>query len=275
MDCIEIRDLECYCHHGVLKEENILGQKFLVSTKLFVDTRRAGTTDNLEYSVNYADVAHDISNMMKEHTYQLIETVAEQLAWNLLQKYKIIKKIEIQLQKPWAPVMLPLDTISLTIHREWTKVYVGVGSNMGNREAYIKEAFRGIGEDIYCRDAYMSNVIETEPYGYTEQDSFLNAVIAFETLYSADELLEFLQRLEQKANRKREIHWGPRTLDLDILFFGNQIIQKEDLIIPHKEIPLRGFVLEPLNEIAPYFIHPVFGKTVNELYLNWRKSEND
>ena len=114
----------------------------------------------------------------------------------------------------------------------------------------------------------MSKIIETKPYGYEDQDSFLNGVICFETLYSPAELLSFLQRLEQEGKRSREseIHWGPRTIDLDILFYGDEIIQKRDLIIPHKEINLRRFVLEPLYEVAPFKIHPVFGKTVAELF---------
>ncbi len=114
----------------------------------------------------------------------------------------------------------------------------------------------------------MSKIIETKPYGYEDQDKFLNGVVCFETLYSPSELLSFLQRLEKEGKRSREsgIHWGPRTIDLDILFYGDQVIQKRDLIIPHKEIHLRRFVLEPLYEIAPFKIHPVFGKTVSELF---------
>ena len=119
----------------------------------------------------------------------------------------------------------------------------------------------------------MSNIIDTEPYGYTEQPNFLNGVICFETLYSPEELLKFFHRLEDEGDRTREIHWGPRTIDLDILFYGDRILQTVDLIIPHKEIPCRRFVLEPLNEIAPYVIHPVLGKTVRDIYTEFLERE--
>lgn len=271
MDRIEIKDLVCYCHHGVLKEENVLGQKFLVSASLFMDTRKAGLEDSLPHSVDYAQVAHTIDVWMKENTCQLIEAVAEQMAREILLTYPVIDSVELTIKKPWAPILLPLDTVSVTIRRGWTKVYVGVGSNMGNRRKYIDDAFAGIRNDRMCKGAYMSSVIETEPYGYTEQDRFLNGVICFQTLYSPQELLTFLHNLEKEGNRQRQIHWGPRTIDLDILFYGNEVLQTEDLIIPHREVAFRSFVLEPMEEIAPFFVHPVFDKTITQLYNEWKK----
>ena len=127
MDKIEIRDLECYCHHGVLKEENVLGQKFLVSVSLYMDTRKAGKTDELSFSVNYADVTHFIDDTMKQTEFKLIEAVAEKIAREVLLKYKPLSAVEVNIKKPWAPILLPLDTVSVTIKRQWTKVYVGVG----------------------------------------------------------------------------------------------------------------------------------------------------
>ncbi len=274
MDCIEIRDLECFCHHGVMKEENVLGQKFLVSATMYVDTRKAGLNDELLFSVNYAEVAHFIDEWMRENKYQLIEAVAERIAGEMLLRYKLVQSVEVTIKKPWAPILLPLDTVSVTIHRGWKKVYVGVGSNIGNRRKYIDDAYAGIRNDRMCKGAYMSTIIETEPYGYTEQDKFLNGVICFETLYSPEELLTFLHELENMGQRTREIHWGPRTIDLDILFYGSEIVQTDQLIIPHKEITLRQFVLEPMNEIAPFLVHPVFDKTISELYSEW-KQENE
>lgn len=266
MDKIEIKDLECYCHHGVLKEENVLGQKFLVSASLFMDTRKAGIADDFSLAVNYAEVAHFINDTMSGTEYKLIEAVAEKIAREVLLRFKCLQAVEITIKKPWAPILLPMDTVSVTIRREWTRIYAGVGSNIGNRRKYIDDAFAGIRNDKYCKSAFMSEIIDTEPYGYTSQDNFLNGVICFDTLYSPRELLDFFHRLEDEGERKREIHWGPRTIDLDILFYGNEVIQTEELIIPHKEIPLRRFVLEPLNEIAPFLVHPVLDKTVSQLY---------
>lgn len=273
MDKIEIRDLECFCHHGVLKEENILGQKFLVSATLYMDTSKAGKADDLEFSVDYAAVAHFIHETMANTEYKLLEAVAELLAREVLLRYQELEAVKISIKKPWAPILLPMDTVAVTIKRQWTKVYVGVGSNIGNRRKYIDDAYAGIRNDRYCRRAYMSTIIDTDPYGYTEQDKFLNSVICFDTLYGPMELLKFLQTLEEEGKRTREIHWGPRTIDLDILFYGDEVIQSEELIIPHKEIPLRSFVLEPLNEIAPFKVHPVFDKTVSQLYEELKEKE--
>lgn len=273
MDRIEIRNLECYCHHGVMKEESVLGQKFLVSAAMYMDTRAAGKADDLTQSVDYAEAAHYINHLMSKKQYQIIETVAEYIAGELLVRYPQLCKVSISIQKPWAPILLPMDTVAVTIEREWTKIYAGVGSNLGNRRKYIDDAFAGIRNDRFCKNVYMSDIIETEPCGYTEQANFLNGVVCFDTLYNPVELLRFFHELEDKGDRTREIHWGPRTIDLDILFFGDQIIQTEDLIIPHKEIPSRRFVLEPMKEIAPYFKHPVFGRTMTEMYDNLLKQD--
>ena len=273
MDKIEIRDLECYCHHGVLEEEKRLGQKFLVSVVMYIDARKAGKTDDLTFSVDYAEVSHVVNNMMTNLQYKLIETIAEKISKELLLKYKLLHAVEVCIKKPWAPILLPIDTVALTMRREWTQVYVGVGSNIGNRRKYIDDAFAGIRNDRSCRKAYMSKLIDTEPYGRTDQDNFLNGVICFDTLYSPSELLDFLHDLEAKGQRSREteIRWGPRTIDLDILLYGDDIIQKKDLVIPHREMHLRRFVLEPLEEIAPFKQHPVFHKTVSQLLLELKE----
>jgi len=114
----------------------------------------------------------------------------------------------------------------------------------------------------------VSNYIETEPYGYTEQDNFVNAVCIAETKLSPRELLGTLLKIELDMGRVRIIKWGPRFIDLDILFYEDLIIDEEDFKVPHIEIQKRSFVLEPMNEISPDKIHPVFKKTVNQLLLD-------
>ena len=122
-----------------------------------------------------------------------------------------------------------------------------------------------MGETKGCRVAKVSSYLVTEPYGGVEQDDFLNACLSLDTLLSPSELLEKLHEIEQAAHRERLIHWGPRTLDLDILLYDDEILETEDLIIPHVEMHKREFVLKPLSEIAPYKRHPVYQKTVAEL----------
>ena len=112
----------------------------------------------------------------------------------------------------------------------------------------------------------ISDKIVTEPYGNVEQDVFLNGVMKIETLLPADELLQILQKVEEHAGRERKIHWGPRTLDLDIIFYDDDIISEDDLIVPHPDMKNRDFVLKPLMQIAPYKLHPVYRKTISDMY---------
>ncbi len=111
----------------------------------------------------------------------------------------------------------------------------------------------------------MSELLVTKPYGGVEQEDFLNGCLELETLLTPQELLEELHRIEQEAGRERKIHWGPRTLDLDILFYDKELIETEDLIIPHVDLENRYFVLKPLAEIAPNFRHPILKKTVTQM----------
>ena len=123
-----------------------------------------------------------------------------------------------------------------------------------------------LGKDDYIKVNKVSSYITTKPYGNVEQDDFLNGCLEIETLYTPRELLSVINDIEQGAGRKRLIHWGPRTLDIDILLYDREIIMEEKLIIPHIEMSKREFVLKPLCEIAPFAYHPGFNKTVMELY---------
>ena len=262
MDKIEIRDLEIFANHGVFPEETALGQKFVVSAVMYTETRPAGLTDDLSASINYGEVSHMITDFLQKNTYKLLEALAENLCQMLLQELPLLKMITLRVEKPWAPVMLPLDTVSVCISRGWNTAYLSIGSNLGEKKDNLLQAIRLLNEDPLTKVTKQSSFIETEPVGYTEQDDFLNAALEIKTLRTPEELLELIHTIEQELKRVRKIHWGPRTIDLDIILFNDQIIQKDDLIIPHIEMTNRLFVLEPLCEIAPYVIHPVLHESV-------------
>ncbi len=265
MDKIKIKDLEIFANHGVFPEENTLGQKFLVSAILYTDTRKAGKTDDLTASIHYGEVCHFITNFLKANTYQLLERVVENLAEELLLNIPHLQKVQLEIKKPWAPIGLPLDTVSVEIERQWHTAYIALGSNMGDKKAYLENAIKALNETACCQVEKVSSFIETEPYGVTDQDIFVNACLKLKTLLTPIELLEELHRIEHEAHRERLIHWGPRTLDLDIIFYDNLICSEDDLCIPHVEMHKRDFVLRPLHEIAPYMHHPGTGKTVHEM----------
>lgn len=265
MDEITIQNLEVFAHHGVLPEEHVLGQKFIICTTLYTETRRAGKQDDLKQSIHYGVVSQDIKQWMETHTCQLIECVAEELCEMLLLKYEALKAIELEVKKPWAPVLLPLEYVSVKIKRGWNRVFLALGSNLGDRKQYLDLAVTSCKQRSDMRVKQVATYIETEPYGEYAKYPFLNSCIELETLMTAEELLQFCHEIEQKANREREIHWGPRTLDLDILLFNDEIICTNQLIIPHKEMEKRTFVLEPMCEIAPYVRHPISKKTMEQL----------
>ena len=266
MDKIKIENLEVFAHHGVFPEENKLGQKFLVSATLYTETRAAGKNDDLTESIHYGEVCQFINSYMKVHTYQLIERVAETLAEELLLNTPGLERVELEVKKPWAPVGLSLESVSVEICRGWHTAYIALGSNMGDKETYLNHAVKELRQVHGCEVEKVSSWIQTEPYGVKEQEDFLNGCLELRTLLTPEELLDELHRIEQKAGRERNIHWGPRTLDLDIIFYDDEVIQKENLCVPHVDLHNRAFVLEPLCEIAPYKRHPIYGWTVKEYW---------
>lgn len=274
MDKITIKNLEVFAHHGVLKEENILGQKFLITAVIEADIRSAGLHDAIGQTIDYAEACHRITQCVTGKTYKLIESVAEQVAQMLLTSYEPVRRITVEVAKPWAPIMLPLEAVSVTVQRSWHTAYIGLGSNMGDKKGHIESALKLLKADEMTRVRAVSSYYETAPVGGVEQDDFLNAAAEIETLRTPKELLSLIGDIEKAGKRERTVHWGPRTIDLDILLYDNCIVDEEDLHIPHLEMAKRAFVLEPLNEIAPYAIHPVLGKRVCELFCAIRPQED-
>ncbi len=147
-------------------------------------------------------------------------------------------------------------------------VYLGLGSNKGDRFNYLVSAVKLIDENKNCRLVKASSVYETKPYGNIDQDNFYNAVILIETEFDIEKLYCFLKEIEKKVGReKSETRWAPREIDVDILFYNNLIYNSEILTVPHKDIMNRDFVLIPLIEIAGEYVHPVLNKKLNEFDL--------
>ena len=265
MDKIHIKNLEVFARHGVFPEENALGQKFVVSAVLHTSTRAAGKTDDLTKSIHYGEVSRFITEFMEQNTFQLLETAAERLAEELLLNTERLEKICLEIKKPWAPVGLPLETVSVEIERGWHTAYIALGSNLGDKEANLRLGVEGLRSIRGCRVEAVSDFLVTVPYGGVEQDDFLNGAMKIRTLLTPHELLERLHEIEQEAKRERVVRWGPRTLDLDILLYDDLILDEEDLHIPHIEMYKRDFVLKPLCQIAPYARHPVYNRTAAEL----------
>ncbi|MCR1934823.1 2-amino-4-hydroxy-6-hydroxymethyldihydropteridine diphosphokinase [Clostridium tepidum] len=143
--------------------------------------------------------------------------------------------------------------------------YIAFGSNIGDKENYIKKALEKM-QEVGMNVVKVSNIYETEPYGVLDQDNFLNGVAKIETNLEPENLIKELLDIEKQLDRVRKRRWGPRTIDLDIIFYDDLIINEKDLVIPHKDMENREFVLKPLCDIDENFIHPVLKKSVRQLY---------
>ena len=273
MDEIHIDNLKIFAHHGVFEHENINGQYFYVNAVLYTDTENAGISDNLDFSTDYGSVCSFIRDIMTGNTFRLIETVAGRIATGILEKFPLIEGVEIEVRKPEAPIEMDFESVSVKIRRSWHNTVIAFGSNLGDRREYIENAIREIESDSAIKDVRVSGLIETKPYGYTNQPDFLNGALICRTYLSPEKLLEFLHTIENGAGRRREVHWGARTLDLDIIFYDDKIIDTPLLTIPHTDMHNRYFVLKPVSEIAPYYRHPVMNMTVSQLLERLDKND--
>jgi 2-amino-4-hydroxy-6-hydroxymethyldihydropteridine diphosphokinase len=140
-------------------------------------------------------------------------------------------------------------------------VFLALGSNIGDREKNLVDAVINISAIKGTKLLKVSNIYETEPVGYTEQDKFLNLVINIETDIEPRDLLTELQRIEGLLKRRREMHWGPRTIDLDILLYGDSVIDLPELTVPHTRMLERAFVMVPLRDV--YSKCKIFGKNID------------
>lgn len=147
------------------------------------------------------------------------------------------------------------------------QVYLGLGSNLGNRQENLDLACQRISESIGSIVA-QSSIYETAAWGLTEQDDFLNQVICVATDYEALDLLAMILAVEQSMGRIREVKWGARIIDIDILYYNDAIIKQDNLTVPHPFIKDRRFVLAPLADVAPDFVHPILQQTNASLLAN-------
>ena len=274
MEQILVQGLQVFGYHGVYEQEKEEGQTFLVNCVMDTSFASAIHSDDVGETVDYGTVCLFIKKYFEEKAYDLLEKVADELATSIMYAFPGIEKIQIQITKPNAPIPMEFKSVGVRVEKKWHKVALAIGSNMGDKEKYLTDAMETLIANPDIRNVIVSDYIETEPYGYVEHDKFLNGAVTLETLLSAEDLLIFLHEIEAKAERKREIHWGPRTLDLDILLYDDVCMHTKELTIPHIDMCNRMFVLEPLMQIAPGLVHPVRRRTIYDLYHILKEKEN-
>ncbi len=271
MDTILIKDLEVYAYHGVFPEEQTLGQKFYLSFALSLDLSNAAAADDLNHTVDYGAFSQKACDRFRSTRFRLLETAAEDLCQYLLDSEPCLKSLRLTVKKPDAPIPLPLSYAGISMERGWHDAYVGLGTNLGNREKNIADALKALGEIKGIRLEKTSSLYETAPWGKTDQPDFLNGACFLRTTLEPEPLLQKLLEIENTLGRLRREKWGPRIIDLDLLFYDRLVYHSETLTLPHPLLHRRNFVLAPLRELIPHYIHPVLRRSVDELYEDMKE----
>ncbi len=254
-DRIVLQGISAHGHHGVLDFEKADGQEFVVDVALEVDLRRPGRSDVLAHTVNYADVAADVVSLITGPSLDLIEALAEKIARAAL-KRPLVQAVEVTVHKPQAPVGVPFGDVQVVVERHRDEpVVIALGANLGGVQATLEAAVRALADVDGLRISAVSDLFETDPVGGPEQPVYLNAVVLARTRLAAFALLTELHAIEADRGRVRETRWGARTLDLDLIQYGDpetgseQISQDPELILPHPRAHERAFVLTPWQEL--------------------------
>lgn len=265
-DHIKVTNLKVFAYHGVFPEEKSKGQDFYLNAKVYVNMKRASRSDQVENAVNYDELTTILHDAFREKTFNLIEATGEYVIQNIMHYYKNVEAVELEVRKPNAPMTIQPQDVSVTLYREWHRVYVSVGSNYeGDEVGYINETLEMLKEDDFFRHVECSELYKTKPYGPVEQADFANGIFEFDTVLDPEELMEYFQKIEDHFERDRSIKWGPRPIDLDIIFYDDLVYHNRNLNIPHMDMQNRMFVLLPLCEFCAEMRHPLLGKTVSQL----------
>ena len=264
MNVIKIRGLEISAYHGVNPEEKVSPQPFVFDADIYKDFYRAYKNDDLTATVNYSKACKLIASIALQNSFDLIETLAYSCANALINEFSA-DKVALTVWKPQAPVKLRFSNLGVTVEVERVAAYLSLGSSQGDRNAYLNRALKLLEETEGITVKKVSSFIETEPYGGVAENKFINCAAQIETYLPPLALLGEIHRIEAECGRVRQKRWADRTLDIDIVFYGDMVINLPELTVPHPEYQKRNFVLVPLKEIAPAFVCPLSGKRLIDL----------
>jgi dihydroneopterin aldolase/2-amino-4-hydroxy-6-hydroxymethyldihydropteridine diphosphokinase len=250
-DHIVLQGVSARGFHGVLDVEKVEGQEFVVDVTLEVDLRRAGRTDLLAHTVSYAEVAADVVALITGPSLDLIETLADRIAAAALRR-PLVQAVTVTVHKPQAPVGVPFGDVQVVVERHRDEpVVIALGANLGAVQATLEAAVRGLAEVDGLQVTAVSDLFETDPVGGPEQPAYLNAVVLGRTRLSAFSVLTELHRIEAEHGRVRETRWGARSLDCDLIQYGDPeegtdlVSNDPELMLPHPRAQERAFVLAP------------------------------
>lgn len=250
MGKITIKNLEFYGYHGYYEFEREHGQRFNVDVELFGDFTKGEKSDKIEDVVNYVEVYELVKNYMEGESFFFLEKLGKTIGDEIIKSQEKINLVTIEIKKPEIPVPCVCDYFSVKMESTREVIsYISLGSNMGDKRKNIESAINQLKNRKNIEVLEVSSLYETPPWGLEDQDSFYNAVVKIKTNLKPLELLGGLQEIENNLFRERVIRWGPRTIDLDILLYGDESINNSRVVIPHENLVNRGFVLVPLLEL--------------------------
>ncbi len=271
-DSILIRGLEVSAKHGVHQFEKTYPQKFIFDADIKLDFSEAAEKDDLSLTVSYSEICSFINEFTLSNTFNLIETLAYGCAQGVLDKFTSVKEISLTVYKPEAPVKQKFSTVGVGVSLSRQTAFLSLGSSLGDKKATLDGAVNSLSSTRGIKVKKVSSYIETEPVGGVAENKFLNCAVEIETYLSPRRLLKAVNKIEAEFLRVRDKRWGDRTLDIDIIFYGDEIIYEDDLVIPHPRYAEREFVLQPLFEIAPDFVCPDSKLRVKNCLCNLHKN---
>ena len=255
-DLIEVTGIRARGHHGVFPQERRDGQEFVVDIALEADLAGAGESDDLGDTVNYAAMAALVVARIEGDPVDLIERLAALIADDVLTAEAsrlLVDAVTVTVHKPQAPVGVAFGDVTVRVRRARpaVPVVVALGTNLGDRFAALAHAEMALAERVCTSPVVVSDYVETDPVGGPDQPDYLNAVAVGWTRLSPTRLLRTLHEIEEETGRVREVRWGPRTLDLDLVQYGDPaagtdvVSDAERLRLPHPRAHERAFVLLP------------------------------
>jgi dihydroneopterin aldolase/2-amino-4-hydroxy-6-hydroxymethyldihydropteridine diphosphokinase len=257
-DTILVSGIRGRGHHGVLDHERRDGQEFVVDVELHLDLARPGRSDDLAHTVNYAEVAADVLARIEGEPVDLVETLAELVSQDALARPSV-EAVTVTVHKPHAPVGVPFGDVVVRVHRQGrpARVAIALGANLGDPRRTLEAAVRRLVELADLTDVVVSPWFESDPVGPPGQPAYVNGVLLARTRMGPAHLLRTLHGVEADFGRTREVRWGARTLDLDLLQHGTPGESDEvrsddpDLLLPHPLAHERAFVVVPWAAADP------------------------
>ncbi|AZQ69351.1 2-amino-4-hydroxy-6-hydroxymethyldihydropteridine diphosphokinase [Silicimonas algicola] len=250
-DTIFVTNLCIVGRHGVNEEERILGQRFFLDIEVKTDARRASEHDDYREAICYATLCELAQTVSDKGPYRLIETFAERVIAEILARFDAATAVLVRIRKPGAPISASFDTVGVELTRlRQRTVGFALGSNVGEKSSQIRAALAFLEAVEGMEIQKVSSFYKTAPWGKEDQDWFVNACAVGQTSLTPHQALRAAKEIEVQLGRTPGERWGPRLIDVDLLFLGEEEFASPALTLPHPEMFNRAFVMVPLAEIA-------------------------